>query len=167
MNKTENSKELETSPEAKSRGLVRVNGDHRKHLKNLTLKDCKSRVNIMLDLFNTALPQIRAGTVQAIALTRAERGQPLPDIPVVNETLPGFVLVGWHGVMAPAGTPAPVIETLNAAFVQALAVPAVRSRIGETHIEVTPTSAAVFGKVLERDAEKFARIVRDAGIKPE
>ncbi len=101
------------------------------------------------------------------ALTRAERGQPLPDIPVVNETLPGFVLVGWHGVMAPAGTPAPVIETLNAAFVHALTDPASRNRINASHIEVTPTSAAAFGKVLERDAEKYARIVRDAGITPE
>jgi tripartite-type tricarboxylate transporter receptor subunit TctC len=125
------------------------------------------QVNILIDLFNTALPQVKAGTVRAVALTRAARGQPLPELPVIAETLPGFVLVGWHGVMAPAGTPPAIVERLNAAFVKALANPDVRKRINDTFIEVTPTTAAEFGKVLEDDFAKYARIVREAGIKPE
>jgi tripartite-type tricarboxylate transporter receptor subunit TctC len=124
-------------------------------------------VNILIDLFNTALPQVKAGTVRPIALTRAARGQPLPELPVIAETLPGFVLVGWHGIMAPAGTPPAIVERLNAAFVKALANPDVRKRINDTFIEVTPTSAAEFGKVLEEDFTKYSRIVREAGIKPE
>ncbi|WP_439589523.1 Bug family tripartite tricarboxylate transporter substrate binding protein [Hydrogenophaga sp.] len=124
-------------------------------------------VDTMIDLFNTALPQIRSGAVRPIALTRGERGQPLPDLEVFSETLPGFVLEGWHGIMAPAGTPPERIERLNAAFARALADADVRSRISESYIDVTPKSAAEFGKVLRQDFDKYARIVRDAGIKPQ
>ncbi|MDB6001146.1 MAG: tripartite tricarboxylate transporter substrate binding protein [Rhizobacter sp.] len=125
------------------------------------------QVDILIDLFNTALPQIKAGSVKAIALTGRKRGQPLPDLPVINETLPDFVLLGWHGVMAPAGTPAPIIERLNAAFVKALGDPGVRKLITDTFIDVTPTSAAEFGKVVKEDFAKYQRIAHDAGIKPE
>jgi tripartite-type tricarboxylate transporter receptor subunit TctC len=125
------------------------------------------QVNILIDLFNTALPQIRAGSVRPVALTRASRGQPLPELPVIAETLPGFVLVGWHGVLAPAGTPAPIVERLNAAFNKALANEEVKKRINESFLEVTPSTPAAFGKVLQEDFEKYARIVKEAGIKPQ
>ena len=125
------------------------------------------QVNILIDLFNTALPQIKAGTVRPIALTRPTRGQPLPELPVIAETLPGFVLVGWHGVLAPAGTPAPVVERLNAAFNRALANEEVKKRINDSFLEVTPTTAAEFGKVLQDDFAKYSRIVKEAGIKPQ
>lgn len=125
------------------------------------------QVNLLIDLFNTALPQIKANTVRPIALTAAQRGMPLPELPVIAETLPGFVLVGWHGVMAPAGTPVPIIERLNAALGKALAEPEVRKRITDSFIEVTHGSAADFGRLLQGDLTKYVRITRDAGIKPE
>ncbi len=125
------------------------------------------QVNIMIDLFNTALPQVRSGRVRAIALTGPRRGQPLPELPVIAETFPGFVLEGWHGVMAPPGTPAPVIEKINQAIRHALADPAVSKRLTDTFIEVTPTTAAEFGEVINSDWAKYSRITRDAGIKPE
>jgi tripartite-type tricarboxylate transporter receptor subunit TctC len=125
------------------------------------------QVSLLIDLFNTALPQIRAGKVRAIALTSAKRGPPLPELPVIAETLPGFVLVGWHGVMAPAGVPMPVVERLNAALGEALADPEVKQRITETSIEVAHTSAETFGRILQEDAVKYARIIKDAGIRPE
>ena len=125
------------------------------------------QVNILIDLFNTALPQVKAGTVRPIALTRPTRGQPLPELPVIAETLPGFVLVGWHGVLAPAGTPTPVVERLNAAFNKALSNEEVKKRINDSFLEVTPSTPAAFGKVLQEDFEKYSRIVREAGIKPQ
>lgn len=125
------------------------------------------QVNLLIDLFNTALPQIRAGTVRPVALTAAQRGMPLPELPVIAETMPGFVLVGWHGVMAPAGTPAPIVERLNAALGKALSEPEVRKRITDSYIEVTHGTAADFGRVLQDDLAKYARITREAGIKPE
>ncbi len=80
MSKTENGKELKTSPEATSRGLKRVNSDHRKHLKNLTLKDCKSRVNIMLD----------ADIVEFFKEQAAQKGS-LPYQTQINQALRQFV----------------------------------------------------------------------------
>ncbi len=125
------------------------------------------QVNVMIDLFNTALPQVKGGRVRAVALTGPKRGQPLPDLPVMAETLPGFVLLGWHGVMAPPATPAPIIERINQAMRFALADPAVHARVTESFIDVTPTSAAEFGKVIQEDWVKYSRITTDAGIKPE
>ena len=125
------------------------------------------QVNLLIDLFNTALPQIRAGRVRAVALTGERRGPPLPELPVIAETLPGFVLVGWHGVMAPPGVAAPVIERIGAAFAAALGDAEVARRIGESHIEVAPTGAASFGRVITEDLAKYARIIADAGIKRE
>lgn len=80
MSKTENGKELETSAEAKARGLKRVSGDHRKHLKNLTLKDCKSRVNIMLD----------ADIVEFFKEQASKKGS-LPYQTQINQALRQFV----------------------------------------------------------------------------
>ncbi|MDX3907471.1 MAG: tripartite tricarboxylate transporter substrate-binding protein [Pigmentiphaga sp.] len=122
------------------------------------------QVDILIDLFNTALPQVKAGRVQPVALTRAERGNPLPDLPVIAETLPGFVLVGWHGVMAPAGTPEAVIRKLNAAFGKALEDPDVRRRISDSYIEVAHGSPEAFGRILEEDLRKYAQITQAAGI---
>jgi tripartite-type tricarboxylate transporter receptor subunit TctC len=125
------------------------------------------QVDILIDLFNTALPQIRAGKARPVALTGPKRGAPLPDLPVVAETLPGFVLVGWHGVMAPVGIPAPIIERLNRAFAEALNDAEVRKRIGDTYIDVSHTTAEAFGRIVQDDFAKYAKIVKEAGIKPE
>jgi tripartite-type tricarboxylate transporter receptor subunit TctC len=125
------------------------------------------QVTLLIDLFNTALPQIRAGKVRAVALTGPERGPPFPELPVIAETLPGFVLVGWHGVMAPAGVPAPIIERLNEGFAASLKDPAIAKRITESHIQPSHTSAMRFGQILQEDFTKYARIIKEAGIKPE
>ena len=125
------------------------------------------QVNLLFDLFNTSLPQIRAGKARVIALTGATRGAPLPEAPVIAETLPGFVLVGWHGVMLPPGVPRPIVERLNRAFAEALADPEVAKRISDGYSEIAHTSPEVFGEILREDFAKYARIVRDAGIKPE
>jgi len=122
------------------------------------------QVDIMIDLFNTALPQVKAGRVRPVALTRAERGSPLPNLPIIAETLPGFVLVGWHGVMAPHGTPEPIVRKLNAAFAKALGDPDVRRRIEESYIEVVHGTPADFGRVIKEDLDKYARITQAAGI---
>lgn len=125
------------------------------------------QVNILFDLYNTSLPQIRAGKIRPVALTRPTRGLPLPDVPVIAETLPGFVLVGWHGVMLPVGVPKPIADRLNHAFGEALADKDVTKRITDGYSEVAHTPAEAFGEILREDYAKYARIVKDAGIKPE
>jgi tripartite-type tricarboxylate transporter receptor subunit TctC len=125
------------------------------------------QVNVMIDLFNTAMPQVNAGRARAIATTGSRRGPPLPNLPVIGETIPGFALEGWHGIMAPPGTPAPVIDRLNQAIRTALGDPGVARRISESGIEVTPSSPAEFAATLREDLAKYSRITQDAGIKPE
>ena len=125
------------------------------------------QVDMLIDLFNTALPQVKSGKVRPVALTSAKRGLPLPDLPVFAETLPEFVLVGWHGVMAPVGVPLAITDRLNKALGDALADPEVTRRISESFIEVAHTSADTFGKIVQADFYKYARIVKAAGIKPE
>lgn len=125
------------------------------------------QVNLLFDLYNTSLPQIRAGKIRPVALTRPSRGQPLPDVPVIAETLPGFVLVGWHGAMLPVGVPRPVVERLNHALGEALADKEAAKRITDGYSEVAHTSPEAFGETLRDDFAKYARIVKEAGIKPE
>ena len=86
---------------------------------------------------------------------------------MIAETLPGFVLVGWHGVMLPPGVPRPIVERLNRAFAEALADPEVTKRITDGYSEIAHTSPEAFGEILREDSAKYARIVRDAGIKVE
>ena len=125
------------------------------------------QITLLFDLFNSSLPQVRAGKVRPIALTGSKRGEPLPNLPIVAETIPGFALEGWHGVMAPAGLPRPILDRLNKAFHTALADPAVTKRITDGQSEVAPTTPERFGEILKEDAAKYAKIVKDSGMKGE
>ena len=109
----------------------------------------------------------RGGGTTNIGHDMAARAAPLPEVPVIAETLPGFVLVGWHGVMLPTGVPRSIVERLNSAFGVALADPEVTKRITDGYSEIAHTSPEAFGEILREDFAKYARIVRDAGIKVE
>jgi tripartite-type tricarboxylate transporter receptor subunit TctC len=125
------------------------------------------RVDILFDLFNTSLPQIHGGRIRPVALTGSTPGEPLPGVPTIAQTLPGFVLEGWHGIMAPVGLPRPVLDKLNRAFRSALADPQVAKRITDAYSDVAPTTPEEFGRILREDYAKYAQIVKDAGISPE
>jgi tripartite-type tricarboxylate transporter receptor subunit TctC len=152
------------------RTLTQVDMTHVQYKGNApALTDLMSgQVDILFDLYNTSLPQIRAGKVRGVATTAPQRGgPPLPELPAIAETLSGFVLVGWHGVMLPPGVPRPIVDRLNRAFAEALADPAVAQRIADGYSEVAPTSPEAFGEILKEDYAKYARIVKEAGIKPQ
>jgi len=125
------------------------------------------QVNILFDLYNTSLPQLRAGKIRGVASTGPQRGAPLPELPAVAETLPGLVLVGWHGAMLPVGVPRPIVERLNRALGEAMADPTVAKRITDGYSEVAHSTPEAFGEILKQDFDKYARIVREAGIKPQ
>ncbi len=125
------------------------------------------QVNLLFNLWNTSLPQIQAGKIRAVACTGARRGPPLPEAPTLAETLPGFVLEGWHGVMAPPGLPRPVLDRLVKAFRTALADPGVAKRIEDGYSDVAPTTPEEFARILREDYAKYAKIVKDAGIPTE
>lgn len=97
-----------------------------------------AQVDYTLDNLATAAPNIRAGKITALAVTSAQRSPLLPDVPTIGETLPGFEVDTWWGLIAPAGTPKDVVARLNAAFVAALQTPEVKSRFAQLMAEPAP-----------------------------
>lgn len=99
-----------------------------------------------------ALPQVRAGKLRALGVTSAKRSAQLPDVPTMNEAMnPGFALDAWYGLLAPSGTPVPVIERLHAELVKVLADPAVRQSLATAAQDVVGSTPAEFAEVIAHD----------------
>jgi tripartite-type tricarboxylate transporter receptor subunit TctC len=129
------------------------------------------RIDMMVDSPINSLPQVRAGTIKAYAVTAKSRLAQAPDIPTVDEAgLPGFYASQWFALWAPKGTPRQVIDALNAAVEKALTDPLVRSRIADLGLEIfpreqqTPEALAAFQKA---EIEKWWPIIKAANIKVE
>jgi tripartite-type tricarboxylate transporter receptor subunit TctC len=129
------------------------------------------QVDLLLVQGAVALPQVRGGTVKALAELSPQRSASMPDIPSADESgVPGLYISGWFGLFAPKGTPPDVIAKLNAAMVAALADPKVRTRFGDLGLDVasreqqTPEGLAAFHKA---DIDKWWPIIRAAGIRGE
>jgi len=129
------------------------------------------QVDLLVVQGAVALPQVRAGTIKAIANLSPQRSASMADIPTSDETgVPGLYMSGWFGFWAPKGTPKDVIGTLNKAMMQVLADPAVKARFSELGLDVaapeqqTPEGLAAFQKA---EIEKWWPIIKGAGIKAE
>ena len=128
-------------------------------------------LDVMVAQAAVTLPQVRGGTIKAIANLAAQRSPTMPDIPTSDETgVPGLYMPGWFGLFAPKGTPRDIIIKLNGAMVQTLADPGVRARFGELGLDIaareqqTPEGFAAFHK---SEVEKWWPIIKAANIKPE
>ena len=123
---------------------------------------------IQLNIFNadSALPQIRAGKVRALAVGSAKRLQILPDLPTVGETVPGYEASLVYGIGAPKGTPPDIIDKLNKEINAGLADPKIKARLAAAEGLALTGSAADFGKVLTEETEKWAKVVKFAKLKP-
>ncbi len=114
----------------------------------------------------SAVPHIQAGKLTALAVTTAKRSALLPDVPTVAESgLPGYETVNWSGILAPAGTPADVVKRINAAIHKALADPSVQEQYRKAGFEVAPSTPEEMESHLASEVRKYARVIRDAGIK--
>lgn len=123
-------------------------------------------IQIVVDPMFTALPQVLGGKINALAVTSSERVPKLPNIPTVKEAgFPKLENTFWLGVVAPAGTPAPIIDKLNAAFRDALAQPEARTRLGNLGASVKVSSPAEFGKFLSAERALWKGVVQGANIK--
>ncbi|SPA52247.1 Bug family tripartite tricarboxylate transporter substrate binding protein [Cupriavidus taiwanensis] len=126
------------------------------------------QVELMFDNLPSALAQIRAGKVRALAVTSPQRSPVLPDVPTVQESgLPGYVVNSWFGLLAPAGTPPQIVARLQQAAAGVLAEPAVRQRIEQLGAMPGGDTPAVFAAILRADHEKWSRVIRQAGIQPQ
>jgi len=125
-------------------------------------------INMLFDVVNIAVGHVKSGRVRAIASTAPKRGTgPLPDLPVMAETIPGFDLVTWHGVMASPATPRPLLERINRELNAVLRNPEVQQRFAASGLQVTGGTPQEFGAILKRDYDKYGAALRSAGVKPE
>jgi tripartite-type tricarboxylate transporter receptor subunit TctC len=125
------------------------------------------RVQVMFDVTPTAVPQIKAGKLRALAVTTAQPIDVLPGVPTVGESVKGYEATAWTGIGAPKGTPAAVIETLNKQIIAGLADATIKQRFADIAADLPPPMApAAFGKMMADDAAKWAKVIKFAGIKP-
>jgi tripartite-type tricarboxylate transporter receptor subunit TctC len=124
------------------------------------------RTQFTIDGLVTLYPLIKAGKVRALAVARAERWPALPDVPTLVESgYPDFVLDAWTGVVAPAGTPAPIVEKLNAAINAALQTPAARESLAKFSAIANVGTPADFKKFLANQMQKWGAVVKLAGAR--
>ena len=114
-----------------------------------------------------SIEYIRAGKLRALAVTTATRSDALPDIPTVGEFVPGYESSSWFGVGAPKNTPAEIVERLNKEINAALADPKMKARFADIGATVFASSPADFGRLVAEETEKWAKVVKFAGIKPD
>lgn len=125
------------------------------------------QVEMMIDAITTMAPLARSGRVRALATTGLKRSTVTPEVPTVAESgVPGYEAVIWLGLMAPTGTPRPVVERLNAEIVKILKRPDVKRAWNEQGAEPIVMSPAEFEKYLHQDIAKWAKIVKLSGASP-
>jgi tripartite-type tricarboxylate transporter receptor subunit TctC len=134
----------------------------------LALNDLISgQLQVMFDPMPESIGFIRAGTLRPLAVTTAERAPVLPDVPRVGDFVPGYEASAWYGIGAPRHTPAEVVGTLNREINAGLADAKVKARLVDLGGTVSAGSPAAFGKFIADDVEKWAKVVKFAGVKPE
>jgi tripartite-type tricarboxylate transporter receptor subunit TctC len=123
------------------------------------------QVDFNFDNLATAAPGIKSGKLKALAVTTLARSPALPDVPPVADTLKGFAIDTWWGLVAPAGTPKDVIAKLNHAFVAALNAPETQSRFAVLLAEPVPTTPEQFGAFMKSELAKYQLVVKATGAK--
>lgn len=127
------------------------------------------QIDLMFDQSSNSLPHVREGKIKAYAVTSAVRLESAPDIPTVDEAgVPGFHTAVWHGIWVPKGTPAPVIATLNAAAVEALADPVLRRKLTDLGQVIPPQEQQTpqgLAAVQRSEMEKWWPIIKAANVR--
>ena len=121
---------------------------------------------LMFAVAPVGLPQVKAGRVRGIAVSTVQRSRMAPDLPTVAEAgVPGFDVIGWNGVLAPAGTPPAIVNRLYGELEKALKQQDVVQRLAATGFEPVGSTPTAFADFVRKDIERWARVIRDAGIR--
>jgi tripartite-type tricarboxylate transporter receptor subunit TctC len=126
-----------------------------------------NRVQVMFDNLPGSVEHIKAGALRALGVTAAKRADTIPDVPTIGETVPGYEAVVWYGIVAPKGTPPEIVDTLNAAVNAVLADPKLKARLAELGGVPMPMTPADFGEFIVRETEKWGKVVKFSGAKPD
>jgi tripartite-type tricarboxylate transporter receptor subunit TctC len=122
-------------------------------------------VQLMFESTNSMSPHVKAGRVRALAVSGAKRSAAFPDLPTIGETVPGYEVTSWSGVIAPAGLPRPVLDRLNAAVNEAIREPQLRARLADLGSEGGGGTPEEFAALIRRDSAKWAEVVRRSGAR--
>ncbi len=125
------------------------------------------RVQVMFDNLPRSIEHIRAGRLRALGVTAATRSDALPDVPTIGETVPGYEVSVWNGICVPRGTPPEIIATLNRAVNAVLADPKLQARFADLGGAPLPMTPAEFGNLVVTETEKWAKVVKLSGAKPD
>jgi tripartite-type tricarboxylate transporter receptor subunit TctC len=111
-----------------------------------------------------AIPQVKSGRLKAIGVSGSQRSQAAPDIPTIGEALRGYNVPVWYGLVVTAKTPPAIINKLHAQTQRALQTPEVKDRLAAQGVETQLSSRAEFAQLIQEDAARWAKLVRDSGI---
>jgi tripartite-type tricarboxylate transporter receptor subunit TctC len=125
------------------------------------------QVQVMFDNVPTSAQHVKSGKLRGLAVTSIEPSAVLPDLPVVADFLPGYEASAWYGLGAPKGTPAEIIDRLNKEMNAILADPNAKARLADLGASLLPGSPAEFGNLLADETEKWGKVVRFSGAKPD
>ena len=124
-------------------------------------------VALVFSAVSSATPYIKSGKIRAIGVTSLKRLPAMPDVPTVAETLPGFESSQWFGILAPAGTPRPIIERLHQAITAASRTNDLKEKFAAMSMEPVNSTPEDFAKVIREESVTWAKVVKAAGIKPQ
>jgi tripartite-type tricarboxylate transporter receptor subunit TctC len=125
------------------------------------------RVQVLFDTLPAAVANIRAGKIRALAVTSKKRSATLPEVPAMNEFVPGYEADSFHGISAPKGTPREIVDKLNKEINAALADPKLKARLAELGAEVFTGTPEDYGRYLKGEIDRWAKVIEFSGAKAE
>jgi tripartite-type tricarboxylate transporter receptor subunit TctC len=125
------------------------------------------RIQVLFDTLPAAIANIRGGKIRALAVTSKKRSAALPDVPAMNEFVPGYEADSFHGISAPKGTPREIVDKLNAAVNAALGDPKVKARLADLGGEVFTGTPEDYGRYLQGEIARWAKVIEFSGAKAE
>jgi tripartite-type tricarboxylate transporter receptor subunit TctC len=117
--------------------------------------------------FSVAIPQMQGGTLRGIGVTSAKRNELLPELPALAEAMPGFESTIWYGLLAPAGTPAAIVNKVHDETEKFLNMPETKKRLGDVGVIVAPQTPAEFDSFIKSEIVRWGEACRAAGIEPQ
>jgi tripartite-type tricarboxylate transporter receptor subunit TctC len=125
------------------------------------------RIQVLFDTLPAAIQNIRAGKIRGLAVTSKKRSDALPDVPAMNEFVPGYEAYSFHGISTPNGTPREIVDKLNKEINSVLADPKLKARLAELGAEVLIGTPEDYGRYLKREIERWAKVIEFSGAKAE